>query len=917
MFDFFLPKFLFPSRKGSYIPIHFDEIVVKLYFLGFQVVVMFKNKEVGWLLKLMFLSILMMLVFSLVFFRLEADSNIIEMTKIRVREMASKNVRIISYHIQLCQTELDVLAEATEMSAKDDELQALLDTQLVKGHFDRITLYDSLRRPILSAHMEEQYAAERSELPSIRIGREVFFENNFICVMRPIEKDGIHVGYLLGEISEANFTKEINLTDHGDMGFANLITADGETLLVSNPSSILHMGSSFWDVFRSIRFKSPYSYHLMYEQISSQQPGYVYYYTTDGKPRMAYFEPAGYENWYIFQVASENAIEAQSAPLQMILIEVMLFMAIAYFVLIFITFTISKRYNRSLVEAQKQAEMLEKNIPGGVISFIPSENGEIDYISEGYLKILGMSRTAVSERYNDSFYRMVLPEDREKIRELLNPSTLYSDREFSLEYRLIGNEIEPIWVLDNMSVIRDAKGMLKIFSVIVDASAIKEKEQELHARTKNLEIVSSRHMESRVFEYDLTTQKIFFHKGLFLGYNLEMYNGLKTSEMLGKEWTDPQTAVELTRVYDELEKGNDFATSIIKLCHATTNKFHWVRVMLTRVTDENNAARVVGSLRDVTEEHEVQLKLSRETEKNRMMISNAIFTGTVNVTKNTLTIHSDGRGIRNNDRAVANYLTRLQVTIATRVHPEDVDVFLSEFNTEALLRHYNTGNLNRSVEYRRRLDGKEGFFWVRSTLKLTKDAATGDILCFVYINDIDRDIRIAKMLKQKAETDFLTGLYNREGLITRIKDDLEENGQRLNAFYSMDLDNFKYLNDSFGHLEGDRYLKRIGEILIGMFRKDDLIGRMGGDEFIIYLKNCPSEEFIQRKANEILQRISDAKLEGIDYQGGASLGIAIAPIHGTTFRELYDASDRALYLAKRSGKNKYALYQAEAEGESK
>ncbi len=383
MFDFFLPKFLFPSRKGSYIPIHFDEIVVKLYFLGFQVVVMFKNKEVGWLLKLMFLSILMMLVFSLVFFRLEADSNIIEMTKIRVREMASKNVRIISYHIQLCQTELDVLAEATEMSAKDDELQALLDTQLVKGHFDRITLYDSLRRPILSAHMEEQYAAERSELPSIRIGREVFFENNFICVMRPIEKDGIHVGYLLGEISEANFTKEINLTDHGDMGFANLITADGETLLVSNPSSILHMGSSFWDVFRSIRFKSPYSYHLMYEQISSQQPGYVYYYTTDGKPRMAYFEPAGYENWYIFQVASENAIEAQSAPLQMILIEVMLFMAIAYFVLIFITFTISKRYNRSLVEAQKQAEMLEKNIPGGVISFIPSENGEIDYISGG------------------------------------------------------------------------------------------------------------------------------------------------------------------------------------------------------------------------------------------------------------------------------------------------------------------------------------------------------------------------------------------------------------------------------------------------------------------------------------------------------------------------------------------------------
>ncbi len=133
----------------------------------------------------------------------------------------------------------------------------------------------------------------------------------------------------------------------------------------------------------------------------------------------------------------------------------------------------------------------------------------------------------------------------------------------------------------------------------------------------------------------------------------------------------------------------------------------------------------------------------------------------------------------------------------------------------------------------------------------------------------------------------------------------------------MDLDNFKYLNDSFGHLEGDRYLKRIGEILIGMFRKDDLIGRMGGDEFIIYLKNCPSEEFIQRKANEILQRISDAKLEGIDYQGGASLGIAIAPMHGTTFRELYDASDRALYLAKRSGKNKYALYQAEAEGESK
>ncbi len=203
---------------------------------------------------------------------------------------------------------------------------------------------------------------------------------------------------------------------------------------------------------------------------------------------------------------------------------------------------------------------------------------------------------------------------------------------------------------------------------------------------------------------------------------------------------------------------------------------------------------------------------------------------------------------------------------------------------------------------------------MRATLKLTKEVSSGDIICFVYINDIDQEIRATEILRQKAESDYLTGLFNREGLVNRIEAHLSSaDPDEICAFYALDLDDFKVLNDTYGHNEGDLFLQMIAGQLVNMFRKDDLIGRMGGDEFIVFLKKCPSREFVVKKAEEINRKISEIKMDKHGYSGSVSVGVAIAPFDGTNFQDLYLASDKALYASKQKGKNISSLYNV-AEG---
>ncbi len=171
--------------------------------------------------------------------------------------------------------------------------------------------------------------------------------------------------------------------------------------------------------------------------------------------------------------------------------------------------------------------------------------------------------------------------------------------------------------------------------------------------------------------------------------------------------------------------------------------------------------------------------------------------------------------------------------------------------------------------------------------------------------------RVMTGLQENAEEQYgiddLTGLITR-GRAKQIIDEHLETKSNQGAFFIMDLDNFKYVNDSYGHVKGDTLLKDFAKCVQDVV-PNDLLCRLGGDEFIVFIKNQTDREVLEDIAKQFCTLAKNCVKElQIISNVGVTVGIAVARKDGNTFEELYINADRSLYYAKKKGKNTYSFY---------
>ncbi|MCM1038978.1 MAG: sensor domain-containing diguanylate cyclase [Ruminococcus sp.] len=186
-------------------------------------------------------------------------------------------------------------------------------------------------------------------------------------------------------------------------------------------------------------------------------------------------------------------------------------------------------------------------------------------------------------------------------------------------------------------------------------------------------------------------------------------------------------------------------------------------------------------------------------------------------------------------------------------------------------------------------------------------------LCIVVIiNIISKlyNVKKQKQLEEKADTDLLTGLNNKLATERKIKEFIAKNPEAQSMMFILDIDNFKKINDTMGHAFGDEVLRSLGKQIGAIFRASDIVGRAGGDEFIVFLKNITDAEAVRKEAKKVEDFFKDFKAgEYTKYSATASIGVAIFPEEGEDFESIYKAADRALYMAKERGKNQLAFYK--------
>jgi len=237
------------------------------------------------------------------------------------------------------------------------------------------------------------------------------------------------------------------------------------------------------------------------------------------------------------------------------------------------------------------------------------------------------------------------------------------------------------------------------------------------------------------------------------------------------------------------------------------------------------------------------------------------------------------------------------------LHPDDLQKLIQS------MRKVRNGGSHLEEEIRI-INASGRYTWNRIRATLQRDKKGKPLRVIGVIVDIDSTKRVAQQLQEKAEKDALTGLLNREAAQEKISSALLKHDPRLlSALLMIDLDNFKTVNDTYGHLYGDAVLTRVASEIKKLFRNNDVVSRIGGDEFMVFLNGIPDENLVKSRCSLLVDSLRSMFT---DMMPGAalscSIGAALCPNHGNSYLDLYQKADKALYFSKSQGKNCYSIY---------
>lgn len=162
-------------------------------------------------------------------------------------------------------------------------------------------------------------------------------------------------------------------------------------------------------------------------------------------------------------------------------------------------------------------------------------------------------------------------------------------------------------------------------------------------------------------------------------------------------------------------------------------------------------------------------------------------------------------------------------------------------------------------------------------------------------------------LTARAENDSLTKLLN-AGTTRRLGEEYLAEGDKNCALIVIDVDDFKQINDQFGHMVGDRVMCCAAYTIKKLFRSCDIVGRIGGDEFLVLMKDVADRAIAELRCSQIVKAFSEIECEQMEgHKLSCSVGAALAPSHGLNYDVLFCRADSAMYRAKRSGGSKYII----------
>lgn len=463
----------------------------------------------------------------------------------------------------------------------------------------------------------------------------------------------------------------------------------------------------------------------------------------------------------------------------------------------------------------------------------------------------------------------------------------------------------------DISYLRDALGNpIGYINVSTDVRELMEVQRQLKISQERYEIALQQ-ARTALWEYDIrehTIQRIDNVRGQFseIFPNEGVIEGVPDA-LIAQGILFEDSIREIKVMYNKLKEGYKKVSGQLHMRNRNGEE-RWVEIRCTTIFDEaGRAIKAIGISKDISEQKRLESSYQNERKLQEIMNAGFLSVFKVNITQNRMILIDKEAAAKLSSPPEEGVYDEILQAALSKIHPDFQKKVYEKMNCRALHLAYMRGIHTCNVEYR--LKRKGCYHWINASIQLLKKDSSADIFARVFLKDIQAQKEKEEKLQKEVHIDALTGAYNRKGIITHIEELLRQNPEAISACVSLDIDNFKEVNDTFGHLYGDAVLSETAKKIQKLCRSDTLIGRLGGDEFVAFFPRLQSEEVLMHAAERLQSALVNTYTSGSHIvKTSVSMGISFYPRHGTTFTELYDKADIAMYHCKRNGKNGWTVY---------
>lgn len=412
--------------------------------------------------------------------------------------------------------------------------------------------------------------------------------------------------------------------------------------------------------------------------------------------------------------------------------------------------------------------------------------------------------------------------------------------------------------------------------------------------------------KSVIFEYNENKHSVYFHNSRAI-----LAGGGEKEENFPDCWLDtgmvhPHFAQQFRSLFTNIQRqpeqdGQEF------LLKSASGGYDWFKLKTRRLgSSDQDMNTMIVILDPATQERATELEFLRQKEFYRATLSEKIAYAEIDMESHRfLTLGGLWSDYADDDqRSSLHYEAVLLKYADLLVHPEDQQAYQEFIHEDTLYRLLAQGKTTGKLQFRRLIDG--AMRWVELTGHVFQDRLTENNYALMYMKDIDAAKRRELEREIAATRDPLTKVFNRRAFEEEVtRHMLDHSATNTGTLLLIDMDNFKEINDSFGHTQGDSILRKTSDILMSTFRRKDLIGRFGGDEFLVFLKNVTDREVISRRLDELRDALAD--VDG--HMVTCSVGAVEVHWEGFSYDLSLQQADIAMYNSKKLGRNAYCYYE--------